>query len=721
MVKIFVNENKNIVILNNEQRNDCSKLVLKADEPPLESLDPAILSCGLPAIILANSNQSTFSQHQFQRTRYTRDELMEMQQSPLCKRRPNALNDPRLNRFLLWKSSLSAGNSCENLNADGKKSAQNALSFDDFKSFEYQRSSYQNRDRRPYGHNRNNIQTFGNYETQQIMLSVTGDPVKDFRYEPDSISRFERRNHDFGGRNNYAIVKKYNSNQQQQYNNQLESVIEEEPEWVSAGPTSRLDTIELRGFDDDDSISKETLSSSGLSADKDTSSGKDSEKKTSFYDELHHYEYHRRSKNQQNTSNGDTESVATSSHASPPPARSTPTKIDDFNNNNAEIFSAEELFVKSSSASTGNFDEMLKLDASLNANDAKQRQEQSQSQVNDEIVSKFNEWFPFTANQFRGNNNNLRNSKPDQQQINQDSYRSASLERHRYNSSDAQQQMYFQQQQQSSSNPTTDNQIAFKKLLDLIANNKARTNAEALMQQQHLMQILTKNQESDFLMRLIQQKQQTQQQEQSINFGMPNRMPTHRELQQHTQTIMQNALLRKKIQEQRKILYESSILQQQQQQFAGGTGNAFDNNQHLILPSVDYDLNNGACGAAGQRHVRFNQGSLNSTSSSSSSFGGGQYHQQQRHHHQYNKNTPHYQRRRQYFLKNEYETEGNVSNNNSSSNNASNNSEPENRNPSSKWFSGTEGGGSSNSQSQESTTASNTAAENSNIPIINID
>jgi len=72
-----------------------------------------------------------------------------------------------------------------------------------------------------------------------------------------------------------------------------DTVIEEKPEWVTGGPTFRLDTIELRRFDED--VSLNALSTSQSSLEKAIGNTKSSgnsypEKHISFYDELHHYE-----------------------------------------------------------------------------------------------------------------------------------------------------------------------------------------------------------------------------------------------------------------------------------------------------------------------------------------------------------------------------------------------------------------------------------------------
>lgn len=107
---------------------------------------------------------------------------------------------------------------------------------------------------------------------------------------------------------------------------------------------------------------------------------------------------------------------------------------------------------------------------------------------------------------------------------------------------------------------TSDANTAFKRLVGMIAQNNANNNLIA--QQQFLMQLLNKNQQSDILRRMlmkntvdnvaapvhVQPQQSTQQ----------PRIPSQLELQYHTQKIMQNALLRKKMQDQCKMLNEQT-------------------------------------------------------------------------------------------------------------------------------------------------------------------
>lgn len=59
---------------------------------------------------------------------------------------------------------------------------------------------------------------------------------------------------------------------------------------------------------------------------------------------------------------------------------------------------------------------------------------------------------------------------------------------------------------------------------------------------------------------------------------MPQRIPSPRELQVHTQSIMQNALIKKKLEEQRENFRKRQEMQQQQQQ---NPQNSIDSNQEF--------------------------------------------------------------------------------------------------------------------------------------------
>ena len=129
---------------------------------------------------------------------------------------------------------------------------------------------------------------------------------------------------------------------------------------MAAGPTSRLDTIELRGFDED--VVSPNASLEKASGDGDAGQRKSAGKHISFYDELHHYE-HIVAGAKRNTSSGDVESVATSNGSSPPPARSTPTKsVSDCNNN---VEGDEKQKLSREGVNVNNFEEFMKLDSIL--------------------------------------------------------------------------------------------------------------------------------------------------------------------------------------------------------------------------------------------------------------------------------------------------------------------------------------------------------------------
>lgn len=74
--------------------------------------------------------------------------------------------------------------------------------------------------------------------------------VKD-RYER---RRFERRNEPHEKERSWDRNSRYGSNNNDR--RRYDSKNEEEPEWFSEGPTSQHDTIELRGFDDEEKLSK---------------------------------------------------------------------------------------------------------------------------------------------------------------------------------------------------------------------------------------------------------------------------------------------------------------------------------------------------------------------------------------------------------------------------------------------------------------------------------
>lgn len=143
------------------------------------------------------------------------------------------------------------------------------------------------------------------------------DPYGSDMKRDRDVDRYDRRDRDDMRRGN-------------RYNDRRRYDKDDEPEWFSGGPTSQLDTIELRGFDEPapDTVRSSTRSlSRQTSANNSLSNGKDNsrEKSTSSLDN---------NKNSSITSAGlDTSTVslksstggADTTQESPPPARSTPT------------------------------------------------------------------------------------------------------------------------------------------------------------------------------------------------------------------------------------------------------------------------------------------------------------------------------------------------------------------------------------------------------------
>lgn len=116
-----------------------------------------------------------------------------------------------------------------------------------------------------------------------------------------------------------------------------------------------------------------------------------------------------------------------------------------------------------------------------------------------------------------------------------------------------QQQCYFEQQPTAYGNrfkpsaesfegyfSADESNNAFKPLVEMVAQN--RTSNNLLPQQQCLMQLLNKNQQTEILRRMLMKNWQ-----QTTN--QTPRISTQQELQFHTQSIMQNTMLHKKLQE----------------------------------------------------------------------------------------------------------------------------------------------------------------------------
>ncbi|XP_055643400.1 protein cup [Toxorhynchites rutilus septentrionalis] len=517
------------------EQYDCSKL-LNADNPPLEELDPAILSCGLPAIVLSDMQPVCTRP-----IRYTTSQLLALRKSLLCNRRPAAADDPIVANFAIWKrpNPLRKGCNPNGFNVNSKD------------------------DRFDGG------EGMTNYVTRNRIQERPAGPRQNFLRENAFIAPRFRRNYEFSNRNQHVIVKNYRSADEQRHQ---EIANEEEPEWVSAGPTSRLDTIELRGFDEDTSINASSSSLEKANADA-KNTGKRSEKHISFYDELHHYEHVQGKRGNGNSKQGDTserehdlESVATSNTNSPPPARSTPTKtVPGYNHMTGEkLNDSNHKFhqqPRQASLNMNNFEEFIKLDSLLEADKA----------TNSSPGSRFSKWFSRrnVGNQSFGSINDER--RHSFMNMNGDNFGNGS-NRFQYDRNQTSQnhQQRFNRSLQADYNGASNNHFAaesntaFNRLVDMLAQNQVNNNIIA--QQQFLMQMLSKNQQTDILRRMLMKNnvenatdpQQMQQQQQQQSAQQQPRYPSQRELQFHTQSIMQNALLRKKLQDQRKALCDQN-------------------------------------------------------------------------------------------------------------------------------------------------------------------
>lgn len=526
MVKIL-SPSASKLFRNSEQYSNCSNFLVN-DDPPLEELDPAILSCGLPAIIL--SDVQPIYAHPI---RYTIDQLQAIRRSTLSFRRPLAADDPRVSVFSIWRN-----NAPNHYNRRGGFNS-NASNFN------------------PQQHDRNqNNGTSGNGKEKP--QEQAGRFRSHGRENGFVGSRF-RRNFGFNSNNHHVIVKSYRSDIDQHYLHN--NVIEEEPEWVTAGPTSRLDTIELRGFDDDLSVSQsssEKVSNHGDSKNSSKSSGKH----ISFFDDLHHYEHvhHTRKGSsgggilKSNDSSGrenDIESVTTSNTGSPPPARSTPTKnmTAEFNNQMTDDGQRNN-----SGVNVNNFEEFMKFDSLLGSDTTPANNVPSGSQ--------FSKWFRRGGNSLNHSFGNNYDARRQAYHLGPDGNGPANNTR--YPADRHYPQQYAPRfpsfANQGSSDLSSDSNSAFKRLVDMMAQNRANNNLIA-QQQQYLMQMLNKNQQSESLRRMLMKNtvdnaSDANQHQQSAQ--QTPRVPTQLELQLHTQSIMQNALLRKKLQDQRKIIIEQN-------------------------------------------------------------------------------------------------------------------------------------------------------------------
>lgn len=514
MVKIS-NTSFNSMFGNSDQFPDGSDFLLKAGDPPLEALDPAILSCGLPAIVLPEIHPMCSPP-----IRYTINQLLSFRQSALCSQRPLAADDPKVASFSIWR------------NQPNRRSKP--------------RAGYLRKDDKDEGA----CATIGKDQLQDR----DDERRNSIRRENGFIGQRFRQNYEFSNRNHHVIVRSYQgegSNYQMQ-----NSMTEKEPEWVSAGPTSRLDTIELCGFDDDvsnnDGLSVSQSSwGKANSVDGKNTSINSSWKQNSFYDDLYHYEHVVNLKRNDiflkpHDSSGrenDVESVTTSNTGSPPPARSTPTKL---------MVDLPDETQKHNGVNVNNFEKFMKFDSLLESDSAARTSAQS--------GSRSTKWF-------RNGNNQSADSNYDRRQHSFNSTQNNFARNGNYNrySFDRNFPQYQSRNSSSNNNQVTsqnnsshaDSNSAYKRLVDMIA--QTRTNSKQTAQEQYLLQMLNKNQQSEILRRMliknvVDNGSDIYQQQQK---GLP-RIPTKLELQIHTQSIMQNALLRKKLQDQRRMILEQN-------------------------------------------------------------------------------------------------------------------------------------------------------------------
>ncbi|XP_058445732.1 protein cup [Malaya genurostris] len=513
-----------------EQYRDCSSLIREADEPPLEELDPAILSCGLPAIILSDILPS-FSDP----IRYTASQLQVIRKHSLCFQRPAVADDPKIGRFAIWRTANEVRRIC-------LKERKNAMSVEP------------------------------NNQSCKDMTNERPSGVLKYRHGREngfSAPRF-RRNYEFSNRSHHVIVKSYKGGDEFRLQ---DTVIEEEPEWVSAGPTSRLDTIELRGFDEDVSLNALSTSQSSLEKANPDTRTKSTEKHISFYDDLHHYEHvhPKRTGNgsKQHDNSGrenDIESVAASSTSSSPPARSTPTKgIADHGSNSNQKYHQHS---QQNGINVNNFEEFMKFESLFGVDNA--------SSGNNQGGSRFSKWFRRGNNTFNQASTWNQDGRRQSYHSNNDSHGNSygnnnrfqpDRNQNRFPGSSCNRNYQGEIFDHQSNLRAADTNAAFKRLIDMVAQNRASNNLIA--QQQYLMQLLSKNNQSEILRRMLMkntvenaaeagQQMPQQQSQQPLPTSQQPRIPTQRELQFHTQSIMQNALLRKKLQDQRKLLFEQN-------------------------------------------------------------------------------------------------------------------------------------------------------------------
>uniref|UniRef100_A0A182P8Q4 Uncharacterized protein n=1 Tax=Anopheles epiroticus TaxID=199890 RepID=A0A182P8Q4_9DIPT len=583
MMKFVNSDTTTKSLRHGEQYENCSELLIEPDMTSLEELDPSILSCGLPAIVLKEddptaptmtstttatttstphpsslmvscSSFSVAAANAVNVIRYTVANLLFLRRSPLSHRRPTAIDDPRTGQYPIW--SRTGFN--QQQQPDRVRRVSNGNGDEELLSGAY--------GRRP------------------------NDRQRDNGYNPP---RF-RRNYEFSNRNHHVIVKSYNAvNSCGAVGGAYtaggamrlqDTIIEEEPEWVSAGPTSRLDTIELRGFDEDVSRNvAESLKTSPVGG----------KTRTAFFDELLHYEHvHPKhgAKHDLSGGAGDGESVSTSNTGSPPPARSTPTKGDFNNNHNGHGSHGRKMSggvagPSSAAAATGgggvnvsNFEELMKFDSILG----------DSGDSNSSRFSKFYRRGGSASGSSSAGGHHYQHQYGGQQhshhQQHQQHHVRFALDRNTHHYNNGHQTQQQQQHRQAGSGrlpmsalqpppagteqcfpggstttaqPNVGDAKSFQRLLDMLALQNQRTTQH--QQQQHLLQLLQNCQETETLRQMLMKKC-TLDNAAAMASGQ-QRIPTQAELQQHTQSIMKQALLRKKIAEQSRYL-----LEQQQQQ-----------------------------------------------------------------------------------------------------------------------------------------------------------
>uniref|UniRef100_A0A182Q4U2 Uncharacterized protein n=1 Tax=Anopheles farauti TaxID=69004 RepID=A0A182Q4U2_9DIPT len=570
MMKFVTTDMTALSLRHGEQYDNCSELLIEPEMTSLEELDPAILSCGLPAIVLNDEDLATTtvttttpqplpsslmgscflngvtSAATTNFIRYTVAHLLALRKSPLSHRRPGAIDDPRTAPFPIW-SRFGFGPQQEQ-----QQQQQRVRRISDE---EYGGGAYGGGGRKP------------------------NDRQRDNGFYPP---RF-RRNHEFSNRNHHVIVKSYSPGEQCAvgvagggYNPMRlqETIIEEEPEWVTSGPTSRLDTIELRGFDED--------MTRNVSESLKTSPGTLAKQRGAFFDELLHYEHvhpkHAGAKHDTSGGAVDGESVSTSNTASPPPARSTPTKYGADMNNNAyrKVGSCTGSLPGSSTSGGGvnvsNFEELMKLDSILGDS------ADSNSSRLSKCVRRGGGPSGTGSILTGGGSNGHHYQHHYQQSQHQQHHVRFALDRntHHYNNSPQNRQAGSGRlpisalqhpptgvdPSKAGTTPAADTK-SFQRLLDMMAVQNQRMHQQH--QQQYLLQLLQNSQQTETLRQMLMKKCSFDNAAAaaaataaaiSSTGGGQQRIPTQAELQLHTQSIMKQALLRKKIAEQSRLLLE---------------------------------------------------------------------------------------------------------------------------------------------------------------------